>query len=72
MAAPSNILAWEIPWTGVPGRLQSMGSQRVKHNGAHTYLNFKSTLQKHYSGGCHPSPSEAGTVEKMGSEVAIT
>ena len=23
----SSILAWEIPWTGEPGRLQSMGSQ---------------------------------------------
>ena len=29
MATPSSILAWEIPWTGQPGRLQSMGSQRV-------------------------------------------
>ena len=26
-----NILAWEIPWTEEPGRLQSMGSQRVRH-----------------------------------------
>ena len=25
MAAHSGILAWEIPWTGEPGRLQSMG-----------------------------------------------
>ena len=29
MAAYSNILAWRIPWTEEPGRLQSMGSQRV-------------------------------------------
>ena len=27
MATYSSILAWEIPWTGEPGRLQSMGSQ---------------------------------------------
>ena len=27
MATPSNILAWEIPWTEEPGGLQSMGSQ---------------------------------------------
>ena len=27
-----NPLAWEIPWTEEPGRLQSMGSQRVGHN----------------------------------------
>ena len=27
----SSILAWRIPWTEEPGRLQSMGSQRVRH-----------------------------------------
>ena len=27
-----SILAWRIPWTEEPGRLQSMGSQRVGHN----------------------------------------
>ena len=29
MALHSSILAWRIPWTEEPGRLQSMGSQRV-------------------------------------------
>ena len=29
MATHSSILAWKIPWTEEPGRLQSMGSQRV-------------------------------------------
>ena len=28
MATHSRILAWEIPWTEEPGRLQSMGSQK--------------------------------------------
>ena len=28
----SSILAWRIPWTEDPSRLQSMGSQRVGHN----------------------------------------
>ena len=28
----SSILAWRIPWTKEPGRLQSMRSQRVRHN----------------------------------------
>ena len=28
----SDILAWKIPWMEDPGRLQSMGSQRVGHN----------------------------------------
>ena len=32
MATHSSILAWKIPWTEVPGRLQSMGSHRVEHN----------------------------------------
>ena len=31
-AAHSSILAWRIPWTEEPGRLQSMGSQRVGHD----------------------------------------
>ena len=29
MATHSSILAWEIPWTEEPGRLQSTGSQRI-------------------------------------------
>ena len=29
MATHSSILAWKIPWVEEPGRLQSMGSQRV-------------------------------------------
>ena len=32
MATHSNTLSWKIPWTEKPGRLQSMGSQRVGHD----------------------------------------
>ena len=32
MATHSSILAWRIPWTEDPGGLQSMGSQRVRHD----------------------------------------
>ena len=32
MVTHSSILAWRIPWTEEPGRLQSTGSQRVGHN----------------------------------------
>ena len=39
MATHSSILAWRIPWTEEPGRLQSMGSQRVRHEWA-TSLSF--------------------------------
>ena len=34
MTAHSSILAWEIPRTEAPGGLQSMGSQRVRHDRA--------------------------------------
>ena len=32
MAIHSNILAWRIPWAEEPGRLQSMGSKRIRHD----------------------------------------
>ena len=32
METHSSYLAWEIPWTEIPGGLQSMGLQRVKHD----------------------------------------
>ena len=34
MATYSSILAWKIPWTEEPGRLQSMGSLGVGHDGS--------------------------------------
>ena len=34
MATHSGIVAWRIPWTEEPGGVQSMGSQRVRHNWA--------------------------------------
>ena len=34
MATHSSTLAWKIPWTEEPGGLQSMGSQRVRHDRA--------------------------------------
>ena len=36
MATHSSILAWKIPWTEEPGRLQSMGLQRVRHDWANS------------------------------------
>ena len=32
MAIHSSTIAWKIPWTEEPGRLQSIGSQRVRHD----------------------------------------
>ena len=34
MATHSSVLVWRIPWTEEPGGLQSMGSQRVGHDGS--------------------------------------
>ena len=44
-ATHSSILAWRIPWTEEPGRLQSMGSQRVRQDLAtFTHTLFDSTI----------------------------
>ena len=37
MAPHSSTLAWKIPWTEEPGRLQSVGSLRVRHNFTFTF-----------------------------------
>ena len=43
MATHSGILAWKMLWTEEPGGLQSVGLQRVRHNGATNTLTFAST-----------------------------
>ena len=50
MATHSSILAWRIPWTEEPGRLQSMGSQRVKHDWATNTFTFFTSMVFCYSG----------------------
>ena len=45
MAPHSSTLAWRIPWREEPGRLQSMGSQRVGHDWA-TSLSLSSGINK--------------------------
>ena len=40
MATHSSTLAWKIPWTKEPGKLQSMGSRRVRHDWATSLLLF--------------------------------
>ena len=48
MAIYSRILAWRIPWTEEPGRLQSMGLQRVRHGWAtntHTHTVINSSMK---------------------------
>ena len=40
MAIHSRTIAWKIPWTEEPGRLQSMGSQRVTRLSDFTFIHF--------------------------------
>ena len=46
METHSRILAWRIPWTEEPSGLQSMGSQRVRHNWAHTYIIYSEDVMR--------------------------
>ena len=52
MATHSSILAWKIPWTEEPGRLQFMGSQRVGYDGAtftsHLHFQLDSQIETSY------------------------
>ena len=47
MATHSSILAWRILWTEEPGRLQSMGSQIVRHNCA-TNFHFQRESSQYF------------------------
>ena len=44
MAIHSSTTAWKIPWTEEPGRLQSMGSQRVRHDCVTNHITYRYTL----------------------------
>ena len=48
MATCSSILAWEIPWTEESGRLQSMGSHRVRHDWSNLAWRQYIKKQRHY------------------------
>ena len=47
MATHSSVLAWKIPWMEEPGRLQCVGSQRVRHNWATFTFTFKTLNHPH-------------------------
>ena len=53
MATHSSILAWKIPWMEEPGRLQSMGSLRVRHDWV-TSLSLFTFM--HWRRKCQPTP----------------
>ena len=57
IATHSSILAWEIPWTEEPGRLQSLGFQRLGHDRAkqaHTQARRKGREGEKRHGRCGP------------------
>ena len=59
MAAHSSILAWRIPWTEELGGLQSMGSQRVRHNCMSNTFTFFQVLILHH---LHRVPPHTHTI----------
>ena len=73
MAPYSSTLAWNIPWMEEPGRLQSMGSRRVRHDQATSLSLF---IFMHWRRKWHPAPvflpgesqgREPGGLPSMGS-----
>ena len=74
MAPHSSTLAWKIPWTEEPGRLQSMGLLRVGHNWApslslFTFMHWRRKWQTHSSvlAWRIPGLGEPGGLPSMGS-----
>ena len=63
MATHSRILAWRIPWTEEPGGLQSMVSQRVRHNKATNTSQIQQAFSEHvFMQKLQESPSKQSTV----------
>ena len=52
MATRFIILAWRIPWTEEPSRLQSMGSQRVRHDCSHLACTYTESTNISEQGTC--------------------
>ena len=74
MAPHSSTLAWKIPWTEEPGRLQSMGSRRVGHDWAtslslFTFMHWRRKWQPTpvFLPGESPGMGESGGLPSMGS-----
>ena len=66
MAPHSSTLAWKITWTEEPGRLQSMGSRRVRHNwvtslSLFTFMHWRRKWQATHSSSCLENPRDGGT-----------
>ena len=80
MATHSSTVAWRIPWREEPGRLQSMGSQRVRHDWATlltyllTYLSIELVMPSNHLILCHPLlllPSIFTSIRGFSTELAL-
>ena len=73
MATHSGTLAWKIPWTEMPGRLQSMGSLRVGHDFTFTFTFHLPALEEEMATHSSvlawriPGTGEPGGLPSMGS-----
>ena len=74
MAPHSSTPAWKIPWTGEPGRLQSTGSCRVRHDSDFTFTSHFHALEKEMAPHSSvlawriPGTGEPGGLPSMGSQ----
>ena len=72
-STPLQTLAWKIPWVEEPGRLQSMGSQRVGQLSDFTFTFHFHALEKEMATHCSvlawriPETGEPGGLPSMGS-----
>ena len=76
MATHSSILAWRIPWMEEPGRLQSMGFQRVRHDWATSLTeaeDIKKTWQEYteelYKKDLHDPDNHNGVITHLASDI---
>ena len=56
MATHSSTLGWKIPWTEEPGRLRSMGSQRVRHDWATSLMHSLNEIKDFTGGSAEKNP----------------
>ena len=75
MATHFSILAWRIPWTEDPGRLQSMGSQKIRHDWSNLACTQHFCFFHHFSHAvctCHSYLLESSILEARTESVLCT
>ena len=72
MTTYSSILAWRIPWTEEPGRLQSTGSQRVGHDSSGSTRSHAQTSTSFCTSFPPSDPSQALTLSVTQPSITLT